>query len=208
MTPHAIRALQTMLKEAGYDPGPIDGAWGGRTAAALARWQDARAASEPVRAPSRWPSQATMTAFYGSPGSAACTAGRARLPFAFPLAWDLDQRIMSFACHAKCADAFTAIFAQAAAHYGEAEFRRLRLDRFGGCYNYRPVRGGTAMSTHAWGAAVDLDPERNQLRWGRDKSALAGPEYDAFWRIVEAQGAVSLGRARNYDWMHFQFATL
>ena len=33
-------------------------------------------------------------------------------------------------------------------------------------------------------------------------------EYAAFWQFVEAEGAVSLGRARDYDWMHFQFATL
>ena len=91
---------------------------------------------------------------------------------------------------------------------GEERFRALRLDRFGGCYNYRPMRGGSALSTHAWGAAVDLDPERNQLTWGADKAAFAAPEYEAFWQIVEAHGAVSLGRSRNRDWMHFQFARL
>lgn len=202
------RRLQSLLSEGGFDPGPVDGLWGARTSAALDRVHAAR--GEPVLAPSRrrWPAQGAMTAFYGSPGWPDCTAGRARLPFPFPLAWDDDQRITTFACHIKCADAFTAIFAQAAEHYGEAEFRRLRLDRFGGCYNYRPMRGGSAMSTHAWGAAVDLDPENNQLRWGRDKASFARPEYEPFWAIVEAQGAVSLGRVRNFDWMHFQFATL
>jgi hypothetical protein len=28
------------------------------------------------------------------------------------------------------------------------------------------------------------------------------------WRIIEGEGAVSLGRARNFDWMHWQFARL
>jgi hypothetical protein len=34
-----VRAMQTVLKAAGYDPGPIDGIWGGRTEAALKAWQ-------------------------------------------------------------------------------------------------------------------------------------------------------------------------
>ena len=85
---------------------------------------------------------------------------------------------------------------------------RLGLDLFGGCFNYRPMRGGTALSMHSWGIAYDGDPERNQLRWGRDRAEFAKPAFDPFWAIVEAHGAVSLGRARNYDWMHFQFANL
>ena len=40
------------------------------------------------------------------------------------------------------------------------------------------------------------------------EAVFSGPEYDAFWSIVEKEGAFSLGRERNYDWMHFQFATL
>lgn len=149
-----------------------------------------------------------MTAFYGEAGGADCTAGRVRLPFPFVIAWDKTQRITRFSCHKLLAAPLTEIFSDAADHYGEKEFRRLRLDRFGGCFNYRPIRGGTALSTHAWGAAVDLDPERNQLKWGKDRASLARPEYEPFWKIVEAHGAVSLGRKRNFDWMHFQFAHL
>lgn len=204
MNSEAITALQLLLADDGLYKGEIDGRYGNLTDLAV----DAFLRKRQAPATTRWPAQASMTAFFGSPGSAACTAGRAKLPFAFPLAWDEHQRITQFSCHEKVAAPLTAIFAEAAAHYGQDRFRALRLDRFGGCYNYRPVRGGTAMSVHAWGAAVDLDPERNQLHWGRDKAAFAGADYEPFWKIVEAHGAVSLGRAKNYDWMHFQFARL
>ena len=154
------------------------------------------------------PKQADVAKFYGQAGATACTSGKVVLPFAFPLAWDDSQRVTRISCHAKVAADLTAIFAEAAKHYGEDEFRRLRLDRFGGCYNYRVMRGGTALSMHAWGIAVDLDPINNQLRWGKDRAEFAKTEYLPFWNIVEAHGATSLGRAKNYDWMHFQFATV
>ena len=35
-----------------------------------------------------------------------------------------------------------------------------------------------------------------------------GPEYDAWWRCWESEGWVSLGRLRNFDWMHIQAAKL
>lgn len=165
-------------------------------------------APEPVAASGPWPTQAGMAAFFGPAGGRDCTAGSVALPFAFPLSWDESQRVTRFSCHAKVAAPLTAIFAEAAAHFGEVEFRRLRLDRFGGCYNYRVMRGGSSLSMHAWGIAVDLDPIRNQLSWGKDRAAFAAAEYEPWWKIVEAKGAVSLGRARGYDFMHFQFARL
>jgi hypothetical protein len=157
-----------------------------------------------------WPKQSTadLTKFFGPAGSPACTAGSVMLPFPFVIAWDTSQRITRISCHQKVVAPLTAIYAQAAAHYGEKRFRQLRLDRFGGCYNFRKMRGGSRLSTHAWGIAVDHDPERNQLKWGPDRAAFAAPDYEGFWRIVEAQGAVSLGRARGFDFMHFQFARL
>jgi hypothetical protein len=151
------------------------------------------------------PAYADLDRIFGPAAGPASTAGRCVLPFPFVIAWDKSQRVNSFACHALVAPALTTIFAKAAKHYGEKEYRRLRLDLFGGCFNHRPMRGGTRLSTHSWGIAVDLDPQRNQLKWGRDRAAFAQPEYAPFWKIVESHGGVSLGRARNMDWMHFQW---
>lgn len=153
-----------------------------------------------------WPRQADVRAFFGEPGSTQATAGMVDLPFKMRIAWDISQTITRFRCHAKVEKPLERIFAATLAHYGQAKIRELRLDLFGGCYNLRQMRGGSAWSMHSWGIAVDLDPERNQLKWGRDRAAFARPDYVKFWEIVEAEGAVSLGRAKNYDWMHLQFA--
>jgi hypothetical protein len=37
---------------------------------------------------------------------------------------------------------------------------------------------------------------------------MAQPEYAPFLDLWEAEGFVSLGRARNFDWMHVQAARL
>jgi len=215
-----IAAGQAVLATMGHAPGAIDGWAGHNTAEALTAWQSEMAglsaAVERTPVPgivashlqSAWPLQREMVAFYGPPGGPEATAGIVTLPFPFVLAWNPAQSIATFRCHRRLAAPMTAIFNETAHHYGQAEMIRLRLHLFGGCFNHRPMRGGTALSTHAWGAAIDIDPERNQLRWGRDRAALAGPEYDAFWRITAGQSATSLGQAANRDWMHIQFARL
>ncbi len=81
-------------------------------------------------------------------------------------------------------------------------------DQFGGSLNVRRIRGGKSWSMHSWGIAIDFDPANNQLRWGRDRARFAKPEYEAFWAAWEEEGWVSLGRTRNFDWMHVQAARL
>ena len=156
----------------------------------------------------RWPRQAGCTQYYGLPGNPDCTAGVVNLPAPMRIAWDLDERIKTFRCHKLVEKHMEAIFIQTVAHYGEDEWRRLGLDIFGGCYNLRAMRGGTAYSMHSWGIAVDIDPEHNQLKWNKKKAKLAEGQYEPFWKIVESIGATSLGRVRDFDWMHFQFASL
>jgi hypothetical protein len=198
----------------------VDGIYGRNTALALMSPKAIPYAAEGSRPPVAlaakpltagtpvWPPQSGVKQVFGNPGSAAATAGRAMLPFPFRIAWDLDQKISSFTCHEKVAHFFSDIFDETARQYGEDEMRRLGLDLFGGCYALRPMRGGSTYSMHAYGIAYDVDPERNQLKWGKDRAQLAKPEYEAFWKIVESFGAISLGRESNFDWMHFQFARL
>jgi hypothetical protein len=151
-----------------------------------------------------WPYEKDAIRFFGQPGE-----NQTRLELPFPLRYEGDHGVVELhhvSCNTRVKDALARIWDRTLDHYGHKRIVELRLDVFGGCLNVRRKRGGSEWSMHAFGAAWDVDPARNQLHWGRDRAALARPEYDAFWQIVEAEGAVSLGRTRNFDWMHFQFA--
>jgi hypothetical protein len=208
-----LAVTQYFLKKLGCNPGAIDGLLGQNTRYAwdlwVARnkndkdfetWRDK--VEEIPRLAAKWPRYAQLTEFYGKPGTGLKSVS---LPYPMRLAWDLNTEINSFKAHHKVADVLEQIFVDVLRSYGLDGVRRLRLDRFGGCFNSRPMRGGSKLSTHAWGIAVDIDPERNQYKWGGDKATLDDKEYEPFWKIVEATGAVSLGRKYNFDWMHFQF---
>ena len=93
-------------------------------------------------------------------------------------------------------------------HHGPERIRELQLDLWGGCLNVRKMRGGTRWSMHCRAIALDYDPQRNQLIWGRDRAAFAKPEYDRWWQLWQTEGWVSLGRSRNFDRMHVQAAKL
>ena len=142
---------------------------------------------------------------FGAAGSPQASQGLVVLPFPMPLAWNLSERINRFRCNRVLEDVMTWVYAEAARHYGEAEFRRLRLDRWAGCFAPRRVRGGSSWSIHAYGAAVDVDSERNGLHTATANSPLAGPEYAPWWRIVEATGALSFGKRHGRDWMHWSY---
>jgi peptidoglycan hydrolase-like protein with peptidoglycan-binding domain len=201
---------QWAMKSARIDVGVIDGLMGPATRFAYERFQDHQRdttpAPEAVAHQRRiWPRQADMPSFYGKPGTGHV---RLELPYPMRLAWDKAQVIKSINIHGKCAASAGVVFARALDHYGYERLRALGLDLFGGCYANRPMRGGTALSTHAFACALDINPEANQLRWGRDRAAMASGDCRAFVDAFEAEGWVSLGRERNFDFMHFQAARL
>ena len=145
-----------------------------------------------------------MRDFFGQPGSPPIK--KVRCPWQLRLAWDKSEVITHVGVHAKVADSVGDVFEKVHAHYGAAELTRLRLNLYGGSFFARKKRGGSTWSTHAWAVALDWDPERNQLKWGRDRASLDHSDYNFWWRAWEAEGWVSLGRTRNFDWMHVQAA--
>ena len=151
------------------------------------------------------PRQSGVPVFYGAVGSNQTSL---TLPFQMRVAWDTGAAVRKYSCHVKVREAMECVWESTLAHYGLAEIQRLRLDLFGGCLNVRKMRGGSSWSMHSWGIAVDIDPDRNQLKWKRAQAMLDNPEYDYFWSVVYATGAISLGREAGYDFMHWQYARL
>jgi hypothetical protein len=219
-----IAFLQLWCHDRGIDAGKIDGGWGPQTDFACETllellqtgsmpppWRDEQPASENTR---DWPTEAGLAAFYGPHGrldnapTPPPPLANVPSPWRLKIAWDLSQSRGHFRVHQKVADSLAEVLERVHEHYGPAEIDRLRLNVFGGDYNARRKRGGSSMSTHSWGIAIDFDPENNKLEWGRDRARLARPEYDDWWKIWEREGWVSLGRTRNFDWMHVQAARL
>lgn len=210
-----IAAAQQLLTLAGFEPGPVDGLAGPQTAAAILEWDVKRAGGDPrgmrpddepeprTGAPV-WGVQRDMARRFGLPGDPACTAGEVRVPWRMVLAWDPPQVIRTIRCHEAVADSLGRVLGRVADAYAPETIQALGLDMFGGCFNYRRKRGGRTLSTHAWGLALDFDPVRNQLRWKSDRARLAQPDAGAWWRCWQAEGWLSLGQARDFDWMHVQ----
>lgn len=205
-------AIQLYCRQSDCDPGAIDGIWGPKTQRAYNQLSTILifpADAEP--AANVWPmqTQAALNRFYGTAlaehNPKLVTYG---IPYPFKLAWDTTQTVTQITTHYKVKDSILRVLHQVLEHYGLEDIDRLHLNLYGGCFQYRKTRNGTTLSTHSWGIALDFDPERNQLKWGRDKAAFAGPEYEAWWQFWEKEGWVSLGRTRNYDWMHVQAARL
>jgi len=127
-----------------------------------------------------------------------------KLPYPMSLSWDMDVKVTRMSCHKLIADKFLAVFNDLLDHYGYEKIVELGIDRFGGCFNFRKMRGGSDYSKHSWGVAIDLDPVRNKLKETSRTARFARPEYKPMSDIFYKHGFISLGVEKNYDWMHFE----
>lgn len=205
-----IATLQSGIKKDGYDAGTIDGLWGQQTQTGYdqMKGQDTnwRLDEGAGASDGTWPSQSesNLTRFYGAPGT---NQGKVATPYPLKIAWDTGVVVNRFTCHEKLVMPIRRVLERVQDHYGD-QISELGLDLWGGCYNKRKMRGGSQWSTHSWGIAIDWDPSHNQLRWKKDKASLAQPVYNQWWDLWEEEGFTSLGRAKNYDWMHIQAANV
>jgi len=198
-----VGAAQVVLGMQGYEPGPVDGWSGALTRHAYDEWVHRMRFG---KKPDAWrgDDETSYPDRFGRAGGPQCTAGKVKCAFPLRLAWNKDHALNEFSCHEELAAPLSRVYERIAEVYSAEEIARHGFNLWGGCYNYRNKRGGSSLSAHAYGAAVDTDPDRNRLRWGSDEAYLAKPECDDFWECWEAEGFTSLGRTKNFDWMHAQ----
>ena len=116
------------------------------------------------------------------------------------------QPVNRMRCHVKVANAFLNVFNDLLKHYGIDKLNELEITDFGGCFNYRLMRGSNSkLSAHSWGTAIDLDANRNLLKETSKTARFARPEYKAMIDIFEKHGFASLGRLQDRDFMHFEY---
>jgi hypothetical protein len=151
----------------------------------------------------QWPLQKDCRKFYGAPGT-----NHTRIVPAYLLYYDGQPLKKGFIINKKCAESALKCFEKIAEIYSAREIKTLGLNNFSGCYNNRPMRGGTQLSMHAFACAIDFDAPRNQLKWNKSQARLGRDDCIPFWKVWESEGWVSLGRARDFDWMHVQAARL
>jgi hypothetical protein len=232
-----VSDIQRRLAELGFYTGKVDGRKGKLTTAAIRGFQRLHGVTDdgiagpktlnelfPAYMPERdvdppetdeeiartlheahWPRQKDVAKIFGEVGKHQTML---KLPYPMRLAWDLRKPIKQFSVHEKVHDSALRCFTRIADAYDETARKLIGVDLFGGCLNVRKMRGGSSWSMHSWGIAIDFDPAKNQLRQGRDTARLALPDCKRFWDIWADEGWVSLGRARNFDWMHVQAARL
>jgi len=141
---------------------------------------------------------------YGKPNQQGSYLTTIKLPYPMRLAWDKKTTVKTMRCHKLVSDDFAAVFNDLLQHYGYEKIVELGIDLFGGCFNFRSMRGGSDYSRHSWGIAIDLDPERNTLKETSKTARFARPEYKPMIDIFYKHGFISLGVEKNYDWMHFE----
>ena len=143
---------------------------------------------------------------YGQPNQQGSYLTTIQLPFPMRLAWDKKTSVTKMRVHKKVAQDFINVFNELLQVYGLAKIQELGIDLFGGCFNFRAMRGGSDYSRHSWGIAIDLDPERNQLKTPYLKSNFSKQEYKKLHEIFEKHGFINLGKQKGYDAMHFEKA--
>ena len=118
-----------------------------------------------------WPLQSECDSFYGNPrvpnglvSPAWFKANIVTISPPFRMTFD-GKPVSKVQVHRKCADSLSRVFNAiwTASGHNQVVIEQWGVDKFGGSFNYRLKRGLSSLSMHAYGCAIDFDPERNGL---------------------------------------------
>ena len=117
------------------------------------------------------------------------------LPYPMVYAYNKDVTITKMRCHKLMVPIFRDVFNEILVKGLKDKFME-----FGGCYNFRSKRLSGRLSTHAWGIALDGNPNTNRMGTKGDMS----PEIIS---IFTKYGFIWGGYWKIPDPMHFQYAS-
>jgi hypothetical protein len=176
-----------LQRHVGAEP---DGMWGMKSAAACqAHLHSLMPQDNP------WPKSDpdALTRFFGQPGN---EANLVNLNVkGLGLCYD-GAKLRTIRCHEKVGDSLHRVLT-AISQGPDADI----LKEYAGCYNYRVMRGGTSLSCHAWGIAIDLAPDTNGNRTPWPKIATMPITV---MEAMAREGMLSGGAVWGRDAMHFQ----
>lgn len=210
----SVAVIQCASMDFGYkEIGIIDGFYGPRTEFGV-EWVVASLKGESVdmfretektvtkKHLKKLPTYSQLEDVYGKAGTNIITV---ELPYKLRIAWNPELKVQRTQANKNIAEDLQMIFELTGKEYDQSSREELGIDLFGGCYNYRKMRGASKLSTHAFGIAIDIDPSNNGLRTKWKDAKLSSPEHEKFINIItEKVGWMSLGKEKNYDSMHFQ----
>ena len=137
-----------------------------------------------------WPLQSECDAFYGNPRgvgdrpSAQWERDNLRMISPpFQMFYD-GKPIKGVRVHKKCAASLSRVFEDIwrASGRDQGVINQWGVSKFAGSYVYRLRRGGSTLSMHSYGCALDLDPVRNAFHDETPNFAHVPQVVDAFER--------------------------
>jgi len=168
-----------------------DGLWGSKSTEA-AQNHLRKLMSKADKAPNT--DQTSLTKAYGKPGD---ESNLINLDVTgLGVKYD-GKTVNTVRCNKACAESLKLIITELST-FPEG---RYVLSKYAGCYNNRPMRGGTTPSLHARGAAIDLDPDTNRMRQNWPTSATMP---FSVMEVFAKYGWLSAGAFWARDAMHFQ----
>jgi len=161
---------------------------------------------------SQWPHESDVDAFYGDPRGKngepsakweSANVVRVRAPWKLVTSWDF-QSVSGVRIHKKCESSLLAVLAKIwdASGNSEAKIKEWGMHLYAGAYNFRLMRGGSKLSMHSWGCAIDFDSARNAFGDSTPNFATIPVVLDAF----ASEGWTWGGNWKKPDGMHWQAA--